>query len=252
MWFLLNTIGLFVYNLIMLNQEILQFLKENKDKSSKDILVRELKKAGYADEEIIKGVIEVYRGQRNVKSNSISLESVVKSGVVIFIFFSIIKFVFGLLGLGIVGGDNIFSIIAFAMYPAMIALIVYIFTFYWMRGYAKNNYTKFPWSVALVLYFISFLFITTAWFFYPYFIFSLLSNIDSNTGFAAIYIWASGIYYIPIIIGLFSIIPSVLFYKIFKAKTTKLSEIFNKISSISFWLSMFAILLIVLVVMVTI
>lgn len=233
----------------MLNQEILQYLRENKDKFSRDVLMQELKRAGYAHEEIKEGVVEVYSGQKNFYPRSISI----KNGVTIFIFLVIYGYMFGAFGLDFYGvldsitikgfiASNLYSslfidsvvILTFYIYPAIISSLLFIFVSRWTKRYVEADPSKFFWYSALGLHLVIFLLVAIAWFFYPI----VYSNmfIDSD-GLGFIYVWYSGIYYVPIIIGLFAIIPSIFFYKIFKAKDGKFLKIFNKVSSVLFWIS---------------
>lgn len=46
-----------------MNQNIIAYLSENKEKYSKDVLVAELRKVGYAEGDIIEGVAEVFEGK---------------------------------------------------------------------------------------------------------------------------------------------------------------------------------------------
>lgn len=53
-----------------MNQNIVTYLNENKEKYPKDVLVAELRKSGYTEEEITEGVAQVFEGKALAAANT--------------------------------------------------------------------------------------------------------------------------------------------------------------------------------------
>lgn len=102
-----------------MNQQVINYLKENKDKYSKEVLIKELEKTGYPKKDIAEGVGVVFGGATNnfwdFKSKKVYTQKSEK----------IADFLFGFLGIIAI---NIF----FRFLPAVFAVVGFVLYVYFL------------------------------------------------------------------------------------------------------------------------